>query len=131
MKRGLTLLEVLVAAVLVSAGAIVLSSAVSGSIRAATEAERRSTAARLADSVLARIEAEEISVLESSEGTFEDDGEADYWYEVDTEEGEEANLREVTVRVLWLGPEGERSFEVVRSFFNRQAAIVTPEQETP
>ena len=122
-RGGFTLLEVLVAGVLVSVGIVVLAQVVSGSIWAGSSLEGRARAARLADSLLSRIEAGEISINETSIGDFEDMGESDVVWEVQSEAGNEEFLRRLTIRVVWEGAGGLDEFVLQHDFFDRVAVI--------
>lgn len=116
-NRGLTLFEVLVAGVVFSAGVVVLSQILTGALGAAGRAQGEKTASRLAEGLLARIEAGEIPANESDGGDFEDSsGESGYAYEVTSESGPLEGLVQVTVIVSWTDSGRTATFEVERYF---------------
>ena len=127
--RGVTLLEVLVSAVLLSTGVVVISQTISGSISAGTRADRLSTAGRLASDVMARIESGELSALESESGDFSEDGEPDFFFETQTQAVHEAGLREVLVEIVWEEPAGIRSLELSRYIFVAEELEIEEESE--
>ncbi len=114
-RAGITLLEVLVAAVLLSAAAALISQSITGSMATAYRADRTARAAGIASDVFARLDAGELSVVDANEG--EED--PDFYWTLDSETGDQTDLRIVTVVVQWPEGAGIGSFEAVRYVYDR------------
>jgi prepilin-type N-terminal cleavage/methylation domain-containing protein len=132
-RAGFTLMEVLVAMVVLGTGIVLLSQGLTAAIRSSAQAERTTRACGVADEILQRMETGEIDFLSETDGTldaFEAEGAT-----LD-EEGEESyrqayrwisdvtpwtvdDLYQVTLRVTWTdtGFETEKYFEAVRLFY--------------
>lgn len=112
MNRGFTLLEVLVALVVVVAAGAVVSQGFFAGARASSRAELETTAARLASQKMAELEIGESPLGQSDSGTF--DEAAGFRYER-TSEKDSIGLYKVAVTVYYADGGGEeRSFALHR-----------------
>lgn len=115
-QKGVTLLEVLLAAVIVGTGIAAALSAISTSIRADRHADALDRAARLIDLELGRIEGGFLPVA-SAAGDFTQDGEPEVSYTVGVADTLVANLEQVTITVNWTEGNTPMSQSVVRLLY--------------
>lgn len=118
-RRGLTLVEVLIAVVLCGAGLAVVAGGVAAAVRAESHAGQLTRAADHADLILQRMVSGELA-LESSVGDFSEEGAADlrYLVEVDTPpETQTEGVQVIRVTVAWDAVQGERTLTVSRWIF--------------
>lgn len=111
--RGITLVEVLLAAVVVGAGLAVILSAMSTSIRAEMNADNKVKAARLLEVTLGRLEGGVLGA-QSASGDFTEDGEPDFRWSTDAADTDTANLQQVTVTITWVEHGDEHTIDAVR-----------------
>ena len=116
MKRGLTLIEVLVALVLCTAGIVVVSGAISQCLLTEGRAAERELAADLLEGLLSQLSSGE-QTLASASGTFEDVGFPEISWSVEVDPGEIEGLVEARCAVLWTSSTGPASLELQRSYF--------------
>ena len=115
--RGITLVEVLVASVVVGAGLATVLSAISTSVRADVFAENRVKAAHLIELQLGRIEGNVLPVSPGS-GDFLADGESNFTYTIAVDDADQPNLQQITVAVQWTEQGNPRELSVIRLIFN-------------
>ena len=115
-RRGLTLVEVLVAVVLCGAGLAVVSTGISSAIRGEAYAGNLNRAADHVELIMGRLESG-VLPLEDAEGDFSEDGAADLAWEVRLDNTNVEGLQVATVTVLWESQGVERDFVVPREFF--------------
>jgi Tfp pilus assembly protein PilV len=115
--RGITLVEVLLASVVVGAGVAVILESISTAIRADIYADNKVKAARLLDMQLGRIEGG-VLPLDAANGDFSEDGEPDFSYTVAVDQAEQANLEQITIDVTWLEHGDQHQLEAVRLYYN-------------
>lgn len=110
---GFTLLEVLLALVIMVAAIAVVAQGFTAGTRAATDAKSETVAGMLADLKMADLETGEASLTQGSSGTFADhDG---YKYKIDVEaDAAVSGLTKVTVTVSWGEGDEERSVSLHR-----------------
>jgi type II secretory pathway pseudopilin PulG len=126
----MTLVEVMVTVVVVGVALTVICQGFSWGTRTASVAQQSTTAALLAEDLLARMETGEVDFLTETEGTFEDD-----WVENDptvvdsrgfqwrseVEDGGKENLYLLTLTVYWddtFTEETTHRFDVVRYMYH-------------
>lgn len=109
-NRGLTLVELLVASVLLGTVLVVLVQGVSLAVRTASEAHREAVALQLAETLVARLRAGELVVGTDADGDFEAEGEPTYRWTVTNETLE--GLFRVNVAVAWPSTAGESSLDL-------------------
>lgn len=115
--RGLTLIELLVASVLLGTVLLVLVQGVSLATRVASQAHREARAIQLIESIVAQVHAGALPANEDIEGTFEEQGLPDYrWSVQSVEDGEDEDLFLLTITVYWPAVGGEQSLEVAGLF---------------
>jgi type II secretion system protein I len=110
-RRGLTLLETMVALAILAVGIVGVLHAFSSSLIATREAESYSVAAMLAGQVASEIDRQ--TTLEAGElsGTFED--EPRYSWEANVEAADENGLMRTTITVNWNADAGARQYTMV------------------
>jgi len=117
---GFTLIEVLLAAVILTTGIAIVFRGFSTGLRAASFAEKETIAALLAQTLITNVESEETLSVGTEEGDFEDQYEGEYpgyrWrIEVDESEDETTSgLYEVKITVFWPNGENEREITITR-----------------
>lgn len=116
MKRSLTLVEVLVAVVLCGAGLAVVAAGVSSAIRGEAYAGNLVRAADHVELVLARLQSG-VLALESADGDFAEDGDADMLWEVTVDNTDVEGLQVMTVVVRWESQGVARDMTVEREIF--------------
>jgi type II secretion system protein I len=110
---GFTLIEVLVALVVVTAGLTIIAQGFLSGGRTSVVAQNRSVAAMLAESKMAEIEEGIVSMSSSSSGTFEPER-PDFTWTVEPESTVTTGLSKVTLTVLWKEREQEITFVLTR-----------------
>jgi Tfp pilus assembly protein PilV len=116
-RSGITLVEVLVASVVVGAGLATVLSAISASVRADVFAENRVKAAHLIELQLGRIEGSVLPVAPGS-GDFLADGEDNFTYTIAVDDADLPNLQQITVTVQWNEQGTPRTLSAIRLLFN-------------
>ena len=112
MKRGFTLVEVLLAMVIAVISLTVIAQGMTSAGRGVTAADREATAVLLAAQKIAELESGELPMSEAYE-PFEEDG--NYTYEISLPRGGRSDLVQVTVRILWTDTE-QQLVKVARLF---------------
>jgi Tfp pilus assembly protein PilV len=115
-RRGLTLVEVLVAVVVCGAGIAVVATGISACVRAEGYAGNLVRAADHAQLVLARVESG-ILPIQSAAGDFTDEGYTDLFWELEVDNTEVEGLQVLTVTIVWVSQGVEREFTVERQLF--------------
>jgi Tfp pilus assembly protein PilV len=115
---GVTLVEVLMASVVVGAGLATILQSVSTSVRADVFAENRVKAAHLVELQLGRIESN-VLPLTAGAGDFSLDGEPDFAYTIAVADfPNQPNLEQVTVDITWTEHGDPHDLAAVRLMFN-------------
>jgi type II secretion system protein I len=112
-RAGFTLIEVLVALVVVTAGLTIIAQGFLTGGRASVASQHGTMAVWLADSKMAELEAGILSTKTSGSGSFEPD-QPDFSWEVDIQSTATTGLIQATVTITWKERNEERSFELVR-----------------
>lgn len=99
-RQGFTLLECLVAVVVVGAGIAVALAGVSASLRAEVHAQNASRAARLLDEMMGRIEGGEVQAQEAT-GDFTQQGAPDVTWTIAVNQTDQPNLIELVLTASW------------------------------
>ncbi len=150
--QGLTLIEVLIAVVVLTAGIVVVASGLTTALRAESWAEDEARAATVAGAILARMEAGELPIEETSGDVASDFPDDVPWqrYDLDADTQERTpvtgdllyeitmattdleDFEEVTVTIAWTDGPTQRTLSVVR-LFNvwEEADAAAAEEETP
>lgn len=115
-RSAQTLVEVLVAVVVCGAGLAVAASGISQALRAAGHADDLDRAARLLDTLLARLEAGVLK-LEDQEGDFDAEGYPDVAWTIIVRPGTLEGISDATLTVLWSRTGQPRELVVTRSIF--------------
>jgi Tfp pilus assembly protein PilV len=113
---GVTLVEVLLAAVVVGTGLVAALSAISTSLRASRHADSLETAARLLDLQLGRIESGYLG-QENATGDFTQDGEPSFNYDIEVTDTLIANMSQITITVSWMEGTTQHDENVVRYLY--------------
>ena len=115
-RRGLTLVEVLVAVVLCGSGLAVVAAGISSSIRGEAYAGNLTRAADHVELIMGRLESG-VLALEDADGDFSEDGAPDLTWEVRLDNTEIEGLQVAAVTVRWESQGVDRDFTVLRDFF--------------
>jgi len=115
-RRGLTLIEVLIAVVVCGAGIAVVTLGVSTSLRAEQRAGNLDRAAAYLELLTTRLQSEQLN-LEEAAGDFTDDGAAELRWSVSLQGTDREGLQQASLAVLWTEPNGEHELRVERLFF--------------
>ncbi len=115
-RRGMTLIEVLVAVVVCGAGLAIAAAGVSAAVRAEGHAQDLSRAAAHLELLLGRLEAG-VLPLSDAQGTFEEDGAPELSWQVVCRPGEREALTDVQATVRWTRLDAEREQSVQRLLF--------------
>jgi general secretion pathway protein I len=118
MNRGFTLIEVLVALVVVTAGLTVIAQGFLTGGRASVASQHRSIAAMLAESKMAEVEAGIVSTTTSASGTFEPER-PDFTWTLEPESTTVTGLNKITLTVLWKERGEETAFALTRLMMER------------
>jgi general secretion pathway protein I len=105
-RRGLSLLEVIVALAIFLLSLVALSHLVVQSSDRAVEVQQRAQAARLSQSKMAEVAAGAVPLQSQGETPF--DEEPDWYWAIEAEQGSVSGLWTVRVRVTHQGPSGGR-----------------------
>ena len=112
-RRGFTLIEVLVALVVVTAGLTIITQGFLTGGRASVASQNRSIAAMLAESKMAEVEAGILTTQTSSSGTFEPE-QPDFSWTLEPESTTTTGLSKLTLTVTWKEREEETTFALTR-----------------
>ena len=112
-EGGFTLLEVLLALVIVVAGVSVVAQGFSAGTRAAAQAKQETMAAMLAERTMADLETGEASLTSGTSGTFADNDAFGYKVELEPDSAISGRTK-VTVTISWGGEGEERSIALNR-----------------
>ena len=123
MRRGFTLVEVLVALVVAVAALSLLAQGFMTGARASTGSQYVTRAALLAQRVLTDFETGQLSLTSNQNGKFED--EADFSWESRSETGSITGLTQLTVTIKWQERNQDRTFELVRLMKDRPSTTST------
>jgi len=123
MRRGFTLVEVLVSLVVAVAALSLLAQGFMTGARASTGSQYATRAALLAQRVLTDFETGQLSLASNQNGKFED--EADFSWESRSETGSITGLTQLTVTIKWQERNQDRTFELVRLMKDRPSTTST------
>jgi general secretion pathway protein I len=112
-RRGFTLIEVLVSLVVVTAGLTIIAQGFITGGRASVASQFASTATMLAESKMAEIEAGIISTQTSASGGFEPE-QPDFTWSMETETTTTTGLIKITLTVTWKERNEDRTFALTR-----------------
>jgi prepilin-type N-terminal cleavage/methylation domain-containing protein len=115
-RRGLTMVEVLVAVVVCGAGLAIAATGVAGALRGEGHAADLDRAARHLELLLGRLEGGVVKVADAT-GDFGEDGADDLTWSVKIATGAAEGLVDATVSVAWVRHDQPRDLTVVRTFF--------------
>lgn len=110
---GFTLIEVLVALVVVTAGLTIIAQGFLTGGRASVASQNETVAAMLAESKMAEVEAGIVSTQSSASGTFEPER-PDFSWSLEPETTTTTGLAKITLTVTWKERSEERTFALVR-----------------
>jgi general secretion pathway protein I len=117
-RRGFTLIEVLVALVVVTAGLTIIAQGFLSGGRASVISQNRSIAAMLAESKMAEVEAGIISTTTTASGTFEPER-PDFSWTVETESTTTTGLSKITLTITWKERDQDVTFVLARLLRSR------------
>ena len=112
-RRAFTLIEVLVALVVVTAGLTIIAQGFLTGGRASVASQHGTIAAWLAESKMAELESGILTTQTSGSGSFEPD-QPDFSWEADIQSTSTSGLVQVTLTVTWKERNEDRSFALVR-----------------
>jgi len=117
-RRGITLVEVLLAAVVCGAGLSVILSGIAATAKADIHAEALVRATRLLELELGRLEGGVVP-LAAATGDFSLDGAPDVSWTIDVQPTDTTNLNAVTLTATWKENQNDddRTFSIVRLIF--------------
>jgi prepilin-type N-terminal cleavage/methylation domain-containing protein len=118
-RAGFTLVEVLVALVVVVAALTLIGQGFTTGARASSASQKATRAAFLAQRVITDFELGVLSLNQAHEGTFND--EPDYSYETESETAEETGLTLLTVTLRWDEHGQDRTYVLTRLMRERPA----------
>ncbi len=119
-RRGFTLIEVIVALVVISTAIAIIAQGFATGGGASVTAQNRTRAAFYAQQKMADLEAAVIALNVSANGTFEDD---DQWtWEVKSDTTTTTGLYQMTVTIIWKERNEDRKFHLVRLMNERPVA---------
>jgi len=124
-RSGMTLLEVLVAMIVLGVAVVGIAQGFTVGLRAAAIARATSTAMELARAKLAEVDAGLIPVTQDDDGDFADYGEPDFRYTLDSRTTDYTGLYEVVLTVEWPDRGETRSHTVIQWMLDRQAGAVS------
>ena len=110
-NQGFTLIEVIVAMVVVIVGLVMISQAFSIGLRAVRVSDKATLAKLLAEQKIAELEIQSFSTLQSTNGDFGTDYPGLTWQE-DVETANLDNLRQVTLIISWTEDNTTRSLVI-------------------
>lgn len=110
---GFTLIEVLVALVVVTAGLTIIAQGFLSGGRASVISQNRSLAAMLAESKMAEVEAGIISTTTTASGTFEPER-PDFSWTVESESTTTTGLSKITLTITWKERQDDVTFVLTR-----------------
>lgn len=114
----MTLVELLVASVLMGTVLVVLAQMVTLATRTSTDAHREVGGLQLLKTLMTRLKTGELAINTDTDGDFTTEEIAGYRYEVRQKQKEDnAKLYEVTVTVYWPTAVGESSVAATRIFY--------------
>ena len=128
MRKGFTLIEVLVALVVAVAALSLLSQGFMTGARASTVSQYGTRAALHAQRVLTEFESGALSPTSNQNGTFDDD--PDFSYETKSSTGEVTGLTQLTVTIKWKERNQDRKYELVRLLRDRTTTSTTSTSPT-
>ncbi|HKS17244.1 MAG TPA: type II secretion system minor pseudopilin GspI [Planctomycetota bacterium] len=117
-RSGFTLIEVLVALVVVTAALTIVAQGFLTGGRASVASQNETLATMLAESKMAEVEAGIISTQSSATGTFEPER-PDFSWKTDVETTTVTGLTKLTLTVTWKEREEERTFVLTRLLVER------------
>jgi len=112
---GFTLIEILIAMVMVVVGMVLLSQAFSAGLRAVSVADRSSQAQLLAEQKISELEVLSFSSLQTDSGDFGDDY-PDYTWQTEVSSTDLDNMKKVILTVSWTHENTARSIVITRYF---------------
>jgi prepilin-type N-terminal cleavage/methylation domain-containing protein len=123
-ERGLTLMEVLVAMIVLGVAIVGIAQGFTVGLRAASTARGTTTATQLAVAKLAELDAGLVPVTQDDEGDFEDFGEPDFRWRIESRTTSWLGLYEVVVTVTWPDRGTTRDLTVVQWMLDREAGAL-------
>jgi general secretion pathway protein I len=111
--NGFTLIEVLIAMVMVVVGMVLLSQAFSAGLRAVSVADRSSQAQLLAEQKISELEVLSFSSLQSDSGDFGDEYPG-YTWQTEVSGTDWDNMKKVILTVSWTHENTARSIVITR-----------------
>ncbi len=123
-RRGLTLLEVLVAMIVLGVAIVGIAQGFTVGLRAASAARGTTIATELVATKLAELDAGLIPVTQDDEGDFSDYGEPDFHFRIDSRTTSWLGLYEIVLTVEWPDRGGTRDLIVVQWMLDRQAGAL-------
>ena len=132
-RRAFSLIEMVVAAVLLSSGVVVLSAVSARSLRAVKLNRENESAWEILDRQLTLIDYVGIDEFISAgqmEGKFgeEDEGQSVYYWEAEVDELEPDNLYRLDVTVSW-GPEKKRRWISASTMLKGSGVVLVPTED--
>jgi type II secretion system protein I len=124
-RGGFTLLEVVLALIVLGIAVVGVTQGFAVGLRAAAIARDTTTATSLARARLAELDAGLLPVSRGAEGTFEDYGAPDVAWTLDSRSTQYPGLYELTLRVTWTDRGGTRDLTVVRWMLDRQVGALS------
>lgn len=116
-KQGFTLLEVIVAMVVVVVGLILISQAFSIGLRAVRVSDKATIARFLAEQKIAELETQAFSTLQSTNGDFGTNYPGFTWQEEVTSTDLD-NLKQVTLTISWTEDNTTRTLPITKLIAN-------------
>ena len=116
-QKGFTLVEVLIAMVVMVIALTIIAQGFSTGARVSTVSQNATRAAYLAQGLITDLEIGERPLDRGESGTFDED--PNFSFEI-APEADEPGVTMVTVTVIWEERSQERTYELVRLMFNPQ-----------
>ncbi len=123
MRKGFTLIEVLVALVVVVAALTMISQGFMTGARASTGSQFVTRAALLSQRVMTDFETGQLPLTSNQSGKFDD--EPDFSWESNSVTGSITGLTQLTITIKWQERNQDRSFELVRLMKDRPSTTST------
>jgi type II secretion system protein I len=119
--KGFTLLEVIVAMVIVVVGVVMISQTFSTGLRAVRVSDKATVARFLAEQKITDIETQAFTALQSATGDFGTDYSEFIWQE-DVAATDLDNLKQVTLTISWVEDNTTRTLQVSKLISNHGEA---------
>ena len=112
-QKGFTLIEVIIAMVLVVVGLVLISQAFSIGLRAVSVSDKSTIAKFLLEQKIAEVESLSVASLQSESGDFGTDY-PDYTYQTEVTTTDLENLRQVVITVQWKHDNTTRNISITK-----------------